>query len=278
MSITERLWNDQELQNIAGTIQSLRRIRTAATWTENPIVVRVKNLLGVQIEDRSQAALSDAERVALSAANVLAGKLTSTLVGTEHEEWNDTLSDTARRYGKTGESTFARTTNLDVGLSRLDILKSLSVDPDHMLVWELTKANNLGAKSVDQLLAGKIGVFSPLSGDYLLANILRSYLERTRGKTYPLAPVASNSNLSRSVLPRKDGKLPFSEQKEIGIFLDVVRSGKTGATVYTTLKESYPTHVVHEPPKRFVRFQPSRKLLDARKQLQQKKLLPEEKV
>lgn len=269
MAKIERLWSDQELIAMEATVVSLRKIRTATTTKPEEQKKGIIKFFPLVRESRSrlpqkdkEVVLFDAEKLANTAAYFFALKISKTASGDrEKQEWQDTLSDTNKKYGKLSPTTYARTTKQDVTVSLVGHLRHLSIDPSYMLKWDLLQANHLGAQTIEQLVDGTIGVISPLSGDYLLANTYSKYLELLKKKKFPVKPAACSSDLTFIVLPvDSEGKNIFGHLSQIGIYLDAVDTGNTGKALYQFLKQVYPTHIVHEPIAQKIEFIPSKKM------------------
>lgn len=268
MTRIKRLWTDEELIGMAKTISSLRRMRTAAVTQSSSIFLRLRracnHFLGGQEQIYSQQeALSHTEELADTAGDFFAAKLSRTTnKNAELEKWQDLVSDATRQYLLYGSTTHARTSLGEVvGTSMIGRLRNINIDPDYMLHWDLIENNNLGVESIEELINQDIGVFSPLSGDYVMARTYSSYLQRTKGKSFPVRAVALNHNLSVIVLPvNADGKLPFEDKPEIGIYMDTTETGETARVTYESLQEAYQQKTVYEPKYARTEFTKSKKM------------------
>ena len=271
MASVERLWTDQELRDLNDTVINLRRIRTAATahlqdGPVNKLFSRFRDSQPPTNEDR-QIMLLDAEVLAAAAGDFFATKISRVTNGqVEKQGWLDALSDTRASYKKVKPTTAARTKPIEVADIVVDHLRALSIDPMYVLNWELFTFNNVGATDIAELIKGHIGIISPLSGDFLVASTYCSYLDQINGKSFPLKPSAPTRNLEMVVLPVDEhGKGVFEDLPEVAIYLDVYETGNTGLALIRSLKEAYPSHVVHEPDievARELKFEPSKKMQD----------------
>lgn len=258
----ESLWTNQQMVGFNNTTLTLRRIRSTATG-ESP----KQGLLGRFRKDTptidSQDALMDAERLGIAAGNFMGARISNTLNGQlEHEEWQDILSDTQKRYEKYDTSTYTRTTMMDVvGNSILGRLRNLHIDPNYMLRWEFVIQNNLGVDHVNELSERGIGILSPLSGDYLLACAYSSYLDRKKGKAFNVRPAALSRNLDTVVLPKDKNNLPaLTGSSEIGIYLDAMETGNTGRALFEAISKEYGFKKIHAPKSTNAEFEPSSKI------------------
>lgn len=258
MSKLERLWTDRDLQGITDTVVYLRKMRTAA-FEKEPEGIRALFVHRIPQE----VVLFDARELASNAGNFFATTISHATDGRhEREAWLDRISLARRKYKGKETSTHAKTVPTDVGQNTISKLRDLSIDPAYVVNWWITLANNLGANSTDDLIQRGVGVVSPLSGDYLMATTLRSYLDMTRGGAYPLKLAIANRDVSSVIFERGEQGMPFGELREIGIFQDVAQTGETGRALHAALAKAYPSHTVFEPRGR-VEFEPSRKIMNA---------------
>ncbi|MBI2632124.1 hypothetical protein HYW75_03910 [Candidatus Pacearchaeota archaeon] len=233
MSKVKRLWTDEEITSIPKTVEVLRRMRTAATMQKPKLVTRaitkLNNFFGGQGQIYSQQeALLYAERLADAAGDFFAAKLSrTTQIKQEYEKWQDLLLEAEKRLVVYRPTTFIGTSLREVvGKSIIGRLRHIAVDSHHTLQWDLLENNNIGATTVEELINENVGVFSPLSGDYLMATFYSSYLRRTRGKTFLTRAVALDKNLGEVFFPLDyEGKIPFSDKPSIGIYIDTTETG-----------------------------------------------------
>ncbi|MBI3618458.1 hypothetical protein HY213_00300 [Candidatus Peregrinibacteria bacterium] len=268
MARIERLWKDVEIRGMDETVTRLRRMRTAI-FQEETIGLRLRRkilkVFGKQEPIHShQDALLHAEQLANAAGDFFAAKISRTMHGTkEFERWQDLLSDAKRQYSVYGISTWARSSLRDVvGNSIIGRLRCLHIDPDFTLAWDLTHNNKFGVRSVQELLRrNDLGIFSPLSGDYLMATMYSSYLRRLKGKTFPVRAVALHEDLSQALFPTDaDGHLPFQEKKEIGVYIDTIDTGSTSLALEQFLQKAYPQKIIHPPATASTEFEQSKKM------------------
>ncbi len=264
----KRLWTDGEIIAVPATVDLLRRMRSAAVTEKPSVYLRsrgaINNFWGGHERIHSpQEALAHAEELADAAGDFFAAKLSKTTHRkTEFEKWQDLLSDVKRQYQLYGEMTYARTSVGEVvGNLIIARLRSLHIDPDYTVHWDLFKNNHLGANSIEELVRKDLGIISPLSGDYLMARVYRSYLQRTRIKSFPVHAAALSRDLSVLVLPTTaDGHLPFGDKSAIGIYLDTTETGNTARALFEHLQTTYPLKTVHEPKMERTEFTQSKKI------------------
>ncbi len=251
-----RLWSDQELDDITNTISQLRRIRTASTIglekESNKIssfLNRIYRPVEVPSPEERQLRLQDSEQLGIAAADFFVARVAQTSNGMhEREKWKDTLSDVTSTYKQYPATTYARTATTAVAVSTLQHLRYLSIDPSYLVNWDLFQLNNVGSRNTNELFSGKVGIISPLSGDYLMACTYRSYFDKTKGKIIQLKPAAGSLHLQEIVLPMNpDESNAFENLPEIAIYLDVFKTGNTGRALLNSLHEAYPHHLIHEP-------------------------------
>ncbi len=266
---TERLWSDSELIDMGQTIEHLRKIRTAAVHGLQPPKTGIRGFLERKIggvlpvpEDRQQV-LRDGETL----ANTAAAYLTRRIIRSERdparkEAWEELLESVHERYGKFPTTSFAQTPGIEVAGSTLSHLRATHVDPSYMLNWDLFVSNNLGYRNLGELLNAPIVVVAPLSGDLLLAAIHRAQIAINRKRTFHLRTAASSKDLRQIVLPDLSEELSQSYQ-EVGIFLDVVDTGRTSQALAGAFRESYPGLQIHLPQTKRIEFQPSKRIRTA---------------
>lgn len=263
-----RIWTNQELRDLGSTVQILRRIRTATTAQMEPpkrgVVGFFGKLLGERefpTPDNRLAVLEEAERLGFAAGNYLATRfIRDNRDGQLLKAWESVLDETSVKYSDFPETTFAKTKNIDVIGSTLARMRVIYGDPSHMIKWDLFENNRLGASSIDALLTKKVTIIAPLSGDFLIAAVYQTYLEKTRRKTFKLKAAALSRNLKGVVLP----DLGNQSDKEIGIYMDVVDSTKTGTALLHAAREEYPLARIHTPsttPTNDIPFRPSARLI-----------------
>ncbi|GEM_PF-2740734 len=250
----ERLWTEKELNGMSQTVSTLRRMRSAATLDKTTLGLRMRkkinNLLGGKEKIYSpQEALADAEELGYVAGDFFAAKLSKTTHGkTEFEKWQDLLSDAEKQYTLYGETTYAGTGIVEVaGQLLIGRMRTLHIDSQHMLEWDLLENNNLGAQSIQQLINQDVGIISPLSGDYLMSSIYSSYLQRTRGNSFAIRPAALSEDLTDLVLPLdKKSNFPFENKSAIAIYVDTIATGNTAKALFKHLQGLYPQKII--PP------------------------------
>jgi len=267
MPQVERLWKDEEIIGMNLTISLLRRMRSAAVTPIPSRSLRFHRALNHFFRENEeihppQEALADAQHLATAAGDFFAATISRTAHSTtEFQKWQDFLSDSQKQYNLYTPITYARSILTDVvGNSLIGRMRNLHIDPDYTINWELLKNNNLGAHRIRELLELNIGIFSPLSGDYLMANVYSAYLRRTRDKTFALRTVALSQDLSEMTLPITDEGLPFEEKNIIGIYIDTVQTGNTGRILFAKLQEMYPQKRILPPREEDVPFTPSGKI------------------
>lgn len=267
MPRVKRLWTDEEIIAMPATIDLLRRMRSAAV-SQYSFYIRSRRALnhffgGQEQIHSQQEALSHAEELADAAGDFFAAKLSKTARGkTEYERWQDLLSDGERQYKLYGTATYARTTLREVvGNSVIGRMRHLHIDANHTLEWDLLENNNLGADTIDGLINQGVGVISPLSGDYLMAKVYSSYLQRKRGKSFAVRAAALSRDLSVVTLPVNAGDAPvFDDKPAIGIYIDTTETGNTGRALFEYLQTIYPQKTVHEPKFERTEFTQSKKI------------------
>lgn len=263
----ERLWTDEELFGIERTLVNLRRMRTAATCGLEPpktgiraYLSTIREFLEGPIPEDRQKVLSDAQNLAGSAGYVFAD--ISTRNGRDavrQEEWRDLLRQTTEQYARYPTTTFARTRKQAATLSIMGHLKAMTADPEYVLNWDLFRTNNLGSRNVQSLLRRNITVVAALSGDLFMAAIYRAYLDVTRGKSFDLRAAAMDKDLKYFTLPDLSD-LALDRKREVGIFLDIVETGKTSRAMLNALRSSYPDLKIHIPRSQRIEYQPNRKI------------------
>src|SRR3989338_2257032 len=255
MAKIERLWTDEEIRGMSHTISLLRRMRSAAV---TPIPSRslrfrraLNHVLGGNEEIHPpQEALADAQNLATAAGDFFAAKISRTTQGAqEFEKWQDYLNDFKKQYHLYAPMTYARSSLTDVvGNSWIGRMRNLYIDPDYTIRWDLLSSNNLDALRIRQLLNSDLGIFAPLSGDYIMSSVYGAYLQRTRGKTFSLCAAALSADLSQIVLPIICDHIPFEDKSILGIYIDTKETGNTGQALFAKLQELYP-HKRILPPK-----------------------------
>lgn len=261
----ERLWTDKEIDHIEDTITALRKIRSAAVLGLEPpktgVIGLLANLRGqLPVPEDRQRVLSDGEDLAHAAAAFLAKRVVKGERDVERRDaWEEVLLRTTEHYGRYPVTTFAKTSRNEVSQSTIFNLRAMSIDPRYMLNCNLFRENRLGAIDLNSLLAARLVVVAPLSGDLLLAAIHREQVELTRGQSFHLRTAAISKDLKHTVI--SDLK-PEMEQgfQAVGIFLDAIESGSTGRVLATSLRDQYPQFTVHEPQTSRVEFVPSQKI------------------
>ena len=260
----KRLWKNQEIVNMDRTMDTLRRMRTAAVMDKPTLFLRVQKYLRKNLGEivPPQEALSEAEKLADAAGDFFAARLTKAKRKTEFDKWQDLLTDAQKKYTLYRATTFADTSLLEsVGNSLIGRMHLMDIDPKYCLDRDLLQNNNFGAGNIKQLARKNIGVFSPLSGDYLMASTYSSYLRRTEGRTFPTRAAALSRDLSKLVLPLDNNRnLPFLDKPEIGIYIDTTDTGKTSIALFEGLQKMYPEKSVHRPTFERTQFQPSEKI------------------
>jgi hypothetical protein len=267
MSPSKRLWTDEEIMSMPKTIELLRRMRSAAVSQPSIGICSKKaltRLFGGQEQIYSQQeALTHAEEIANAAGDFFAAKLSKTTRGNrEFEKWQDLLHNKKRQYKLYGPTTYAKTDLGEVvGNSVISRMRNLDIDANHMLTWDLLENNNLGATTICELVDQDIGVISPLSGDYLMARIYSSYLQRKRGKSFPVRAIALTKDLSVVNLPTNTDDSPvFEDKSAIGIYIDTNETGNTARKIFKYLNQHYPQKTIHPPKFEKVEFVPSKKI------------------
>lgn len=264
----ERIWTDRELQGLGNTVITLRKIRTAATAQMELPKAGFSGFLSRRFGDdrfpapeNRLAVLEDAERLGFAAGDYLATRLAHErrdpeLLG----QWESSISETTTKYGSFPGTTFAKTNNLDVIGSTLSRMRMIVGDPEHMMRWDLLENNRLGVSTIDDLSERDIHIIAPLSGDFLIACVYQATLEKTRGETFKLRAAALSRNLGGAVL----APIETGEQTEIGIFMDVIDTTRTGTALHKALMQAYPLATIHLPsstPTNDVPFKPSARLI-----------------
>jgi hypothetical protein len=269
------MWTNEQLAGMGDTISTLRRMRTVATGAPSmslrerlSVLFKKPQIDEDVMEGQRQGVLYDAEHLASAAGTFFASHISHT-----HEEvkaqqaWLDGLSDALKKYGKFRETTYRKTETFMVATASLvSRLRYLSIDPTYVLDWELTQNNNLGLKEIGELRSRNIGVVSPLSGDYLMACVYRSYLKIKHGNTFAVSPAALSRDVRTVVLQRTPtGTGVFDHTTRIGMYMDTTQSGNTGKVLYAAVKAQYPKATVYEPPVEFVEFIPSKRINEFKK-------------
>jgi hypothetical protein len=261
------LWKESELIGMGETITYLRRIRAAAVIDRASLSFRMKilcnNILRRDVKIRpQQEALSDAEKLADAGADFFAARISNTRRGNrEFEKWMDLLSDAKKHYHFYRPLTFAKTKTIDVAGFLINSLRTMYIDPEYTIDFILFKWNNFGTDSIRKLLELNVGVFSPLSGDYLVASTISHYLQRTRSKSFPVSAVALSKDLSFGVLQvNKDGGRPFKDRSAISIFMDNNETGSTANSMLKILRSIYPDKTIYEPQTERIEFVQSDKI------------------
>jgi hypothetical protein len=257
----ERLWTDQQLISLDNTVKQLRRTRTVATSpdSEKGFVGRLLHRNESTPIDR-QAVLLDARNLANNASDFFAAKISQSSDGEyEFELWQDTLSDSEKRY-KGKQTTYARTQPVEVGLSMISTLRLLTVDKYSIMKFWLADYNNLGITSPNELDNSRIGVVAPLSGDYLMASLLRNMLLRSGKEGFPLRLAALNSKLDNILFEEGQMGEDFKNLPAIGIFLDAIQTTNTGNIIYAAVHEQFPTKDIYKPKITSTEFKPSSKI------------------
>ena len=262
-----RLWSDEELFSMNHTLDLVRRMRTAATIQTPSFGLRTKKALvtllgGKESLHSPDEAMSDAQNLSNAAADFFAAKIHNKKYGKkEYGLWQKLLRDQNKQYILYAPTTYARTSLSEViGNSFIGRLRNLSIDPEHTITWDLLENNNLGASSIDELLEKDIGIVSPFSGDYIMAKTFSTYLKRTKGKALDLCPIALNQELSAANFARNDeGEHYFNYKQAIGIYLDTIETGNTGATILEGLEQIYRDKTIYAPRKDKIEFKDSKK-------------------
>lgn len=248
---------ERELPVVGSTLVNLRKIRAVAAPSDARLFYKSSPYPAEAIGDAVNLSLAAGNYLALRAADLGNGRV-------EKEIWQDELSSVEKKYSGQRPVTSANTTAEEVSLSIIDRVQTLSVDPNHLLNYEFSKANNFGVEDLIELLDREVGVVSPLSGDYLRGMIYRQFVLLTQGRTFPLKLALASNRLRRVMLEIGNLGQPIEEVSDIGIYLDAIESGRTGESVYKATKLAFPEQVVYEPPINRPELVPSKKMIRAR--------------
>ncbi len=223
-----------ELQETAVTISTLRKMRGAATMKAE------------YAPKGRQEILSDAERLAHSASRYLVGSATGRPAPGSYEEWSSTLRALNKSYQPYDDVTTGAFGRMPLTETAGYFLMHLKVIKNSYLEWYLFEFNNTGSRDLGALSRRNIGIFSPLSSDYLLAYIFKEYQSLSK-KDLHVKPVAVGRN-GDVVLPvSPDGRGVFCDKDEIAIFLEGVTTGNTGKAMLRAIREAYQSKRIHEP-------------------------------
>jgi hypothetical protein len=233
-------------ENIAKSIVALRAMRFAALADFGPIK-RFKNL-GRSNEScprlPGNQALLDAKSLGTAAADYLISSIFDTDVSGNFEEQ---LSDLEYKYchfppmakHHEGPRMLAQTVTRDF------MQLSLYRWQDAAINFHGTRNGELSFAEMERRLCqAEVGVFAPLSYDYLKAEIIGRYIEAASGSTVTMdiQPVATDPKARFfSVRLPKDpaGKLPFSNKSTIAVFVETNASFDTRNVVLATVQHAY---------------------------------------
>lgn len=256
----ERILGDRELKLTDITVTQLRAMRTAA-FPSHGFLSRFQRTSPLPVQEIA----TDARNLSTTAGSYLALRASGLETGIrEREELEHVIADVKTKYREYRPGSFTGTKSMDPAESIIDKLKTLSIDPDHALRWELVESADFDVDSVADFLDREIGLVSPLSGDYLRGSIYRSFLFYTQDRTFPYQMAIASIDLRSVVLEAGNLGRSFEELTEIGIYLDISASGSTGEAVYRAVSLAYPDKTVFEPPIYKGTLPPSDKMVQRR--------------
>ena len=250
----ERIWTDKVLISMTETVDRLRRMRTAAVCDAQSIGFRfrrrIHEMLYTPQEIRTgDIALKDAKILADAASDYFSERLIGDPIAPkQYSTWQYILKSTTSRYDFFRASSSSSTpTTESVRYMLIPRLRNIHIDPDYMMEWDFCVNNKL-TDTLENLLHRNIGIYAPLSGDYLIAKTYTQYLLKKYGKVLDVQAMALSSSLSIAKLLRgTDNRIPFESKDEIGIFIDSTETGKTALAAYSSIRNTYPDKIVHEP-------------------------------
>ncbi len=235
------------------TIAQLRDIRRAVTIPQGRPLTNL-------ILPRRYASSSVDRQVLLSEAKIIAGACGDYVSAaitegsdkqTLRERWIDVLSEAIGTYRRTEQLSANKVHLRESSYWVFDHALNLMINPS-FLAWDMLVHNNMGVEDLKKLIERKIGVIAPLSSDFLIASIFRSYLKRTEGETFNLYSMAVAVGEGRTVV-----HYAAADSPELSFYLDKAYVGSTGEAAYEALKDVFPNKVIHVPNKTRVKDVPS---------------------
>lgn len=264
----ERYYSDYQVETVALTIDTLRRIRHVAVEAGEPrnklefirrILSKARNSL--QYVDQ-QKCIDDAIQLADSAAKLLVSNILKQESQEQDQKWLEIWRgcDYYRQFSPQAK---ARSSVEMVTYGLMSKAMMLTVDPKSVLEFYFFQYNNLGYSTLNQFLARKVGVISPLASDYLHAATYRDFIRKGMNRqSFPLDLAVVSTDTKRVIL---SNSASADQLKEIAVFQDVISLGHTYSALTDAIVGAYPGKVVHLSDPNVVRhrrFDPSQKLLN----------------
>ena len=244
-------FNDQDKSLVSKSISQLRKIRSAITLDPSqPITFPVKDYpyaeeIDFQIIPNEQAnlqmgvhALIDAVRITEATSNFIIAKLFIETQKTESDSLLDVLAKAEECYGNNSESSTGGASTEQTSFYTLRALCEVyQYGLDYLLDLH-QRNNNLTELSADDFINPKVGIYSPLSTDFLYVTNIQKYLQKVYKKSFQLRPVAISSDFRVAILPRdENGMNCFENLDKRAVFIDAKGMGCTEIAIVKAMQD-----------------------------------------